>query len=50
MARALGCPALRVESHDELTAAFDDTVPRLAERDEPLLVEAVITPDPDFNP
>jgi benzoylformate decarboxylase len=50
MARALGCPALRVESHDELTAAFDDAVPGLAGRDEPLLVEAVVEPDPGFNP
>jgi benzoylformate decarboxylase len=50
MARAMGCPATRVESHDELTAAFDDTVPDLAGRDEPLLVEAVVEPDPDFNP
>ncbi len=50
MARALGCPALRVESHDELTAAFDDAVPALAGRDDPLLVEAVVEPDPDFNP
>jgi len=50
MARALGCPATRVESHDELTAAFDDVVPGLAGRDEPLLVEAVVEPDPDFNP
>ena len=50
MARALGCPATRVESHDELTAAFDDAVPGLAGRGEPLLVEAVVEPDPDFNP
>jgi benzoylformate decarboxylase len=50
MARALGCSATRVESHDELTAAFDDAVPGLAHRDEPLLVEAVVQPDPDFNP
>ena len=50
MARALGCPAVRVESHDDLTAAFDDAVPGLAGRDEPLLVEAVVEPDPDFNP
>jgi benzoylformate decarboxylase len=50
MARALGCPATRVESHDELIAAFDDAVPGLARRDEPLLVEAVVQPDPDFNP
>jgi benzoylformate decarboxylase len=50
MARALGCPATRVDSHDELTAAFDDAVPGLARRDEPLLVEAAVQPDPDFNP
>jgi benzoylformate decarboxylase len=50
MARALGCPATRVESHEEMTAAFDDAVPGLAHRGEPLLVEAVVQPDPDFNP
>ena len=50
MARALGCPAIRVESHDELIAAFDDAVPELGSREEPLLVEAVVEPDPDFNP
>ncbi|HEY7452975.1 MAG TPA: thiamine pyrophosphate-dependent enzyme [Thermoleophilaceae bacterium] len=50
MARALGCPAVRVESHDELTSTFDDVVPGLAGRAEPLLVEAIVSPDPDFNP
>jgi benzoylformate decarboxylase len=44
MARALGCPAQRIETHDELLACFDEVVPTLAERDEPLLLEIVIAP------
>jgi benzoylformate decarboxylase len=43
MARALGCPAERIETYDELIARFDEVIPTLAERDEPLLLEIVIT-------
>jgi benzoylformate decarboxylase len=49
MARAQGCPARRVESHDELLGALDEVVPDLVARDEPLVLEAVVAPDPDFN-
>ena len=42
LARALGCPAVRVETHDDLTRVLDDAVPSLAERREPLLIEAVV--------
>ena len=42
LARALGCPTVRVETHSELIAVFDDALPRLASRREPLLVEAVV--------
>src|SRR5918999_3923878 len=49
MARAQGCPARRLESHDELVGALDEVVPDLGARDEPLLLEAVVAPDPDFN-
>jgi benzoylformate decarboxylase len=42
MARALGCPSVRVETHAELLRAFDDVVPDLAARRSPLLVEAVV--------
>lgn len=50
MARAQGCPARRAETYDELVAALDEVVPDLGARDEPLLLEAVVSPDPDFNP
>jgi benzoylformate decarboxylase len=43
MARALGCPAERIETHDELVARFDDILPTLADRDEPLVLEIVIS-------
>jgi benzoylformate decarboxylase len=49
MARAQGCPAVRVDDHDELLALLDDVVPRLAERDEPLLIEVGVVPDPTFE-
>jgi benzoylformate decarboxylase len=49
MALAQGCPARRVQSHDELVGALDEVVPGLAGRDEPLLLEAVVAPDPDFS-
>jgi benzoylformate decarboxylase len=42
MARCLGCPATRVQTHDELLGVFDEVVPGLAERREPLLVEVVV--------
>jgi benzoylformate decarboxylase len=42
LARAFGCPAVRVESHDDLIRVFDEVVPHLASRREPLVVEAVV--------
>jgi benzoylformate decarboxylase len=50
MARAQGCPARRVESHDELLGALGEVLPGLEGRKEPLLLEVVVAPDPDFNP
>jgi benzoylformate decarboxylase len=50
MAQALGCPARRVERHDELVPALDDVLPELADRSEPLLLEVVVAPDPTFQP
>jgi benzoylformate decarboxylase len=44
MARALGCPAARIETHDELVAQLDEVVPTLAARDQPLLLEIAIAP------
>jgi benzoylformate decarboxylase len=42
IARALGCPSVRVETHSELTATLDEAMHGLAARREPLLVEAVV--------
>ncbi|MEV4353229.1 thiamine pyrophosphate-dependent enzyme [Nonomuraea sp. NPDC049625] len=50
LARSLGCPARRVDSYDELTAALDEVLPSLAAREEPLLLDVTVTVDPDFQP
>jgi benzoylformate decarboxylase len=50
IARALGCPALSVAEHGELLETLDDVLPRLAGRDEPLLLEVVVAPDESFAP
>ncbi len=42
IARSLGCPSVRVETHDDLIRVFDEVLPELASRREPLLVEAVV--------
>jgi benzoylformate decarboxylase len=42
MARALGCPSVQVQTHDELVRTLDEVMPGLATRREPLLVEAVV--------
>ncbi|MBV8218195.1 MAG: hypothetical protein JO325_07015, partial [Solirubrobacterales bacterium] len=42
LARSLGCPSVRVESHDDLIRVLDEVMPHLASRGEPLLVEAVV--------
>jgi benzoylformate decarboxylase len=47
MARAQGCAAQRVETHDELELALDEALADPGRR-EPLLIEAVVAPDPDF--
>jgi benzoylformate decarboxylase len=44
MARAFGCPATRIETHDQLVEQLDEVVPSLAARDQPLLLEMAITP------
>jgi benzoylformate decarboxylase len=50
MARSLGCPARRVERHDDLVAVLDDVVPGLRDRAEPLVLEVAVAPDADFHP
>jgi benzoylformate decarboxylase len=50
LAVAFGCPARRLTSHDELEQALDEILPTLADRDEPLLLELMVTPDETFEP
>jgi benzoylformate decarboxylase len=45
IARGLGCPAKRIETHDELLRELDDQIPSLASRNEPLLLEIVVAPE-----
>jgi benzoylformate decarboxylase len=42
IAERLGCPARRVSTHDELLAAFDEVLPGLGRRGEPLLLEVAV--------
>ena len=42
LARSFGCPAVRVTTHDELARVLGETVPGLAARSEPLLVDVVV--------
>ena len=42
IARCLGCPAINVSTHEELIGTFDEVLPGLAERREPLLVEVAL--------
>jgi benzoylformate decarboxylase len=42
MARALGCPSVRVETHGDLIRVLDEVVAHLASRREPLVLEAVV--------
>jgi benzoylformate decarboxylase len=42
MARCLGCPAVNVTTHDELLQSFDEVLPDLARRREPLLIEVAL--------
>jgi benzoylformate decarboxylase len=42
IARCLGCPSIRVQTHDELLRTLDDVLPGLAGRREPLVVEVAL--------
>ena len=42
LARALGCPSLRVETHGELLDALDEAFGGLADRAQPLLLEVAL--------
>jgi benzoylformate decarboxylase len=50
VARSFGCEARRIETHDELLAAFDEVLPTLASRRTPLLLDVVIAPTAHFAP
>lgn len=42
IARCLGCPAVNITTHEELIETFDEVLPGLAARREPLLVEVAL--------
>jgi benzoylformate decarboxylase len=42
ISQRLGCPARRVASHEELVSTFDEVLPGLAGRGEPLVLEVVV--------
>ena len=50
VAQGFGCPARRIETHDELERVLDEVVPTLGERTEPLLLDVVIAPTGEFAP
>ncbi|MEW1864403.1 thiamine pyrophosphate-dependent enzyme [Streptomyces sp. NPDC088194] len=50
MAVALGCPARTVTRYPELLSALDEIVPTLYSRTEPVVLEVVVVPDPEFRP
>jgi benzoylformate decarboxylase len=50
LARGFGCEARRIERHDDLIATLDEVIPTLADRSDPLLIEAVVTTEADFAP
>jgi benzoylformate decarboxylase len=50
LARSFGCASQRIETHDELIAAFEELVPTLTSRDEPFLLDVAIAPTQSFNP
>jgi benzoylformate decarboxylase len=50
LARTFGCDAKRIQRHDELLSTFDEVVPSLRERREPLLLEVVVATESSFSP
>ena len=50
LARAQGCAAERIETHEALLETLDGVVPRLSKLAEPLLLDVVVAPTPTFNP
>jgi benzoylformate decarboxylase len=50
LAQAFGCPARKVATPDELEECFDEVVPGLEGRDEPLVLAISVDPDETFEP
>jgi benzoylformate decarboxylase len=50
LARAFGCEARRIETHDDLLRELDVVIPTLETREEPLLLDIVIAPTAHFAP
>lgn len=50
LAESFGCAAARVTDHASLLATFDEVLPSLGDRSEPLLIDIAVEPDPDFAP
>jgi benzoylformate decarboxylase len=50
LARAFGCPARRISTHEQLVRELDGVVPKLRSGKEPLLLDVVITPTQTFAP
>jgi benzoylformate decarboxylase len=50
IARSFGCLAERVQTHDELLRALDETLPPPPGLGQPRLIEVVVAPDPEFSP
>ncbi|MBA8826790.1 benzoylformate decarboxylase [Saccharopolyspora lacisalsi] len=50
LARSLNCPAARVDSPDELTAALDEVVPSLPDRTEPFLLDVTVAAEAAYEP
>ena len=42
IARSFGCPAVKVQAYDELTAILDEVVPGLRDRQEPLVLDVTV--------
>ena len=50
LARCFGCAAHRIDTYDDLVTTFDDAIPTLVSRQEPLLLDVAIAPTATFAP
>jgi benzoylformate decarboxylase len=50
LARAFGCKAQNIDTHEELLTTLDEVIPDLASRSEPLLLDVAIAPTATFAP